>query len=226
MAGYTLQVLRNKDNELATQATDQEQLNVASVNFALTGDHRDNPLRPRRGWRWVAQVEVAARSLGGEAQYQRLELGVAYHAPWGDGRWIHLGASHGLITTLGTTDANLPVNKRFYPGGDNSIRGYQEGGAAPRGADGLFVGAKSYLLLNLELEQALTPNWSVVPFVDALGTAAQLSSYPLTERLYTVGLGVRYQTLIGPIRLEYGHNLNPRPGDPQGTWQISIGYPF
>ena len=226
MAGYTLQVLRNKDNELATQATDQEQLNVASVNLALTGDHRDNPLRPRRGWRWVAQVEVAARILGGEAQYQRLELGLAYHTPWGDGRWIHIGASHGVITTLGTTDATLPVNKRFYPGGDNSIRGYQEGGAAPRGSDGLFVGAKSYLLVNLELEQALTPNWSVVPFVDALGTAAQLSGYPLTERLYTVGLGVRYQTLIGPIRVEYGHNLNPRPGDPQGTWQISIGNPF
>jgi outer membrane protein insertion porin family len=32
--------------------------------------------------------------------------------------------------------------------------------------------------------------------------------------------------LIGPIRVEYGRNLNPRPGDPHGTWQISIGYPF
>ena len=63
-------------------------------------------------------------------------------------------------------------------------------------------------------------------FVDALGTAAQLKDYPFAERLYTAGLGVRYQTLIGPIRLEYGHNLNPRPGDPRGTWQISIGYPF
>jgi outer membrane translocation and assembly module TamA len=65
-----------------------------------------------------------------------------------------------------------------------------------------------------------------VAFVDALGSAAQLRNYPFDERLYTAGLGVSYQTLIGPIRLEYGHNLNPRIGDPHGTWQISIGNPF
>ena len=59
-----------------------------------------------------------------------------------------------------------------------------------------------------------------------LPTANWLIDYPFAERLYTAGLGVRYQTLIGPIRVEYGHNLNPRPGDPQGTWQLSIGYPF
>ena len=225
-AGYTLQKLGNKDNELATQATDKTQLDAGSVDFGLTGDHRDNPLRPRRGYRWFAQVELAARSLGGAAEYQRLELGAAYHTPCGAGRWIHLGATHGVITTLGTTDATLPVNKRFFPGGDNSIRGYRDGEAAPRGADGLFVGAKSYVLLNLELEQALTPNWSVVAFVDALGSAARLKNYPFAERLYTAGLGVRYQTLIGPIRLEYGRNLNPRARDPRGTWQISIGNPF
>ena len=225
-AGYTFQVLRNNKNELATQATDPEQMNVASIDFGLTGDHRDNPLRPRRGYRWFTQVELAARSLGGTAEYQRLELGAAYHTPWGEGHWIHVGVTHGVITTLGTTDATLPVNKRFFPGGDNSIRGYQNGEAAPRGVDGLFVGAKSYVLINFELEQALTPNWSAVVLVDALGTAAQLKDYPFAERLYTAGLGVRYQTLIGPIRVEYGHNLNPRPRDPRGTWQISIGYPF
>jgi len=225
-AGYTYQALRNRDNQLATQATDKEQLNVGSVDFGLAGDHRDNPLRPRRGYRWFTEVELASRSLGGTAEYQRFELGVAYHTPLGEGHWVHLSLTHGFITTLGTTDATLPVNKRFYPGGDNSIRGYQRGEAAPRGADGLFIGAKSYVLLNLELEQALTSNWSVVAFTDALGSAAQLRDYPFAERLYAAGLGVRYQTLIGPVRAEYGHNLNPRAGDPRGTWQISIGYPF
>ena len=153
-------------------------------------------------------------------------MGGAYHTGWGRSRWVHLGLTHGVITTLGTDDRTLPVNKRFFPGGDNSIRGYQRGEAAPRGADGLFVGAKTYALLNLELEQALTPNWSLVAFCDALGAAIALRDYPFQERLYTAGLGVRYQTLIGPLRLEYGRNLNPRAGDPPGTWQLSMGYPF
>ncbi len=224
--GYTFQVLRNRNNELATAAADETQVNVGSVTVGLNSDHRDNPLRPRDGYRWFTRLEHAARNLGGSTDFQRLELGVAWHTRWGESRWLHFGLTHGVITTFGTTDVLLPVNKRFFPGGDNSIRGYQDGEAAPRGADGLFIGAKSYLLFNFELEQALTSNWSLVTFVDALGEAAQLRDYPFAEKLYTAGLGVRYQTLIGPVRIEYGRNLNPRPLDPGGTWQISIGYPF
>ncbi len=225
--GYTFQALRNRKNGLSTDTTDEKQVNAASIDFGLAGDRRDNPLRPRRGYHWSAQLELAHPNLGGAAEYQRVELAGAYHTPWGSGRWLHVGLAHGVITTFGAlNDADLPVNKRFYPGGDNSIRGYQQGEAAPRGADGRFLGAKSYVLFNLELEQAVTPNWSVVAFGDALGEAAQLRNYPFDERLYSAGLGVRYQTLIGPVRVEYGRNLSPRAGDPPGTWQVSIGYPF
>jgi outer membrane translocation and assembly module TamA len=121
---------------------------------------------------------------------------------------------------------DLPVNKRFFPGGDNSIRGYREGQAVPLAPDGKYIGAKTYLLANVELEQALTPKWSAVIFGDALGEAARLADYPFSEKLYSVGLGVRYQTLIGPLRMEYGRNINPRPIDPRGTLLFSVGFPF
>jgi outer membrane protein insertion porin family len=225
-AGYTFQALRNRRNELSTQATDERQVNVASMTVTLTGDRRDSPLRPRHGYHWSAQFEAADPKLGGEVTYQRFELAGSYHTRWGEGRWVHVGLSQGLITTVGADDRGLPVNKRFYPGGDNSIRGFQRGEAAPRGADGLFIGAKSYALFNVELEQALTPNWSVVALGDALGAAVSLRDFPIKERLYSAGVGVRYQTLIGPLRLEYGRNLNPRADDPSGTWHFSIGYPF
>lgn len=227
VVGYTFGSFAAPSNSLSTQATDARQVNVASVNLGLTGDRRDNPLRPRHGYRWTSQVEAADPKLGGQTTYQRFEASGAYHTGWGEGRWIHAGLTHGVVTTFGAQPGDtLPVNKRFYPGGDNSIRGYQRGEAAPRGVGGLFIGAKSYVLGNLELEQALTPNWSVVAFGDAVGTAVSLRGYPFSERLYSAGLGVRYQTLIGPIRVEYGRNINPRPDDPSGTWQFSIGYPF
>jgi outer membrane protein assembly complex protein YaeT len=226
-AGYTIQSLRNRDNELATRSVDNGQVTVASLNAGLTRDRRDNPLRPRRGYRWFAQVEAASRGLGGEAEFQRFEFGGAFHTPWGSGRWVHAAMSHGVITTWGANDLLLPVNKRFFPGGDSSIRGYREGEASPRGADGRFIGAKSYSLANLDLEQALSAKWSAVVFGDALMTAADLRNYPVGgERLFSAGLGLRYQTLIGPIRVEYGRNLRPRAGDPGGTWQISVGAPF
>jgi outer membrane protein insertion porin family len=212
---------------VATDVTDEKQINVASLDFGLSTDRRDNPLRPRRGYHAIAQLELASPKFGGATQYQRFEISGAYHTPWGNSRWIHVGLSHGVLTTLGAPDdLDLPVNKRFYPGGDNSIRGYQAGEAAPRLPDGRFIGAKSFVLVNLELEQALTPSWSVVAFADTLGTATRLKDYPFRERLYSVGLGLRYQTIIGPIRLEYGRNVNPRPADPPGTWQISLGFPF
>ena len=225
--GYTFQSLRNTNNDLSTSSVDQKQVNVASVDLGLTSDRRDSPLRPRRGSRFFTRLEVASRDFGGQTDYQRMEFGAAYHTAWGTTRWFHLGVTHGVILTRGASDdLLLPVNKRFFPGGEGSIRGYQAGEASPRGADGRFLGAKTYLLANLELEQALTSTWSAVVFGDALGMAARLADYPFAEKLYSVGVGVRYQTLIGPVRIEYGRNVNPRVGDPRGTLQVAVGVPF
>ena len=225
--GYSFRRLRSTNNELATSAQDENQSNAASVDLGWLHDGRDNPLTPRRGYKLFAQVEEASRYLGGQVDYQRLLLDASYHTSWGRGRWIHLGATHGLITTLGSEDdRGLPVNVRYFPGGDGSIRGYRRGEAAPRAANGQFIGAKTFLQLNAELEQALTGHFSLVAFADALGTAVELADYPFAERLYSVGLGLRYNTLIGPLRLEYGHNLNPRTFDPSGTLQVSLGFPF
>jgi len=225
--GYTFKHLRNADNELATKATDPNKADVASFDIGLVRDRRDNPLRPTKGYKLSAQVEAANRALGGAVVYQQFVFSASYHTPWGTGRWIHAGVSHGVVTTFGApNDKTLPVSVLFYPGGEGSIRGYQRGEAAPRAPTGEFVGAKSYVMFNLELEQALTKKWSVVAFGDALGEAARLSDYPFSQKLYSVGLGVRYQTIIGPVRLEYGHNLNPRASDPSGTLLFSIGFPF
>jgi outer membrane translocation and assembly module TamA len=88
------------------------------------------------------------------------------------------------------------------------------------------VGAETYLFGSLELEQSLTPSWSVVGFFDAVGFAEHIQNYPFNQGLYSVGGGIRWKTIIGPVRLEYGYNLNPRPHDPIGTLQFSLGFPF
>lgn len=226
-ASYTLQRLRTTANELATNPIDETETNVASLDLRLVRDRRDNPLTPRSGHRLFAQVQLASKMLGGEVDYQQFQLGGSYHRQVGSGRWVHLGLEHAVVTTFGGRDDRaLPVNVRFFPGGDTSIRGYKRGEAAPRSATGQFVGAKTFMQFNAEFEQALTPKLSVVAFGDALGTAARLADYPFNEKLFSVGLGVRYHTLIGPVRIEYGHNLNPRPLDPSGTLLVSVGFPF
>jgi outer membrane translocation and assembly module TamA len=140
---------------------------------------------------------------------------------------VHVGLEHAVVTTFGAPEGSEPpVNVLLYPGGDDSIRGYSKGEAAPRAANGDFIGAKTATLLNLEFEQSLTAKLTGVLFFDALGTATRLEDYPWSEKLYSAGVGLRYQTIVGPIRLEYGYNLNPRPRDPSGTLLFSVGFPF
>jgi outer membrane protein insertion porin family len=224
---YTYQSLHNVNNTLATQLIDTGHTTAASIDVNLVRDRRDNPLNPRHGYKVSLEVDEASTVFGGEVDYQRAIFDASWHTSWGRGRWLHVGFAHGVITTLGgVAGAAPPVNILFYPGGDSSIRGYTKGEAAPRADNGQFVGAKTYVQANLELEQALTPKWSVVAFADGLGTATRLADYPYAEKLFSAGLGVRYHTIIGPIRLEYGHNLNPRPFDPSGTVLLSVGFPF
>jgi outer membrane translocation and assembly module TamA len=89
-----------------------------------------------------------------------------------------------------------------------------------------LVGSESFLLGSAEIEQSLTPKLSLVGFVDSIGIARDISNYPFNQVLTSVGGGLGYRTIIGPVRLEYGHNLNPRPQDPSGTVQFSVGFPF
>jgi outer membrane protein insertion porin family len=200
--------------------------NVGSFIFDLRHDRRDNPLTPRGGYKIFSNLEIASEALAGEVDYQRFEMSASYHLPIGRLHWLHFGLSHGFVTTASGPSKDLPFNKRFFPGGDNSIRGYQFGEAAPRDQNHDLVGGESYMLGNIEFEQGITKSLSFVAFVDALGNARSISDYPFNEGLYSVGGGLRWKTLIGPARLEYGYNLHRREEDPMGTLHFSIGFPF
>jgi outer membrane protein insertion porin family len=222
---YTYQVLNASDAQ-ESEIVGLREARVAAWVFDIKHDRRDNPLLPHQGFKVFSTAEFASAALGGEVDYQRLELGSSFHQPLGGGRFLHLGLSHGAIVSSGSREEDLPFNKRFFPGGENSIRGYQQGEASPRNADGKVIGAETYLLGNAEFEQVLTPAWSLVFLFDAVGFAATLRDYPLTEALYSAGGGLRWKTPIGPARIEYGHNLNPRKRDPVGTLHFSLGFPF
>jgi outer membrane protein insertion porin family len=223
---YQYQVLNAADTVPGVAVAGLTNANVGTIIAELRHDRRDNPLYPRRGYKVFTTFELGSSYLGGDANYQRFELATSYHLPLYRGAWMNFGVSHGFVVPLGAREQDLPFNRRFFPGGENSIRGYQEGGASPRDATGQFVGAESCVLGNVEFEQALTRSISVVLFSDSLGTARDISNYPFDEGLFSVGGGLRWRTLVGPIRLEYGHNLNPRPGDPSGTLHFSMGFPF
>lgn len=222
---YSYQVLTATREEIPP-AFGLREANVGSFIFDLRHDRRDNPLTPKAGYKVFSNLEVASEALLGDVDFQRMETSVSYHHALSRLQWIHFGVAHGFITTVSHPAQDLPVNRRFFPGGDNSIRGYQYGEAAPRDAAGNLVGAETYSLANFEFEQGLTRTWSFVVFMDALAQAISIEDWPGDEGLLAAGLGIRWKSIIGPVRLEYGHNLNPRKEDPSGTFHLSIGFPF
>ncbi len=198
----------------------------AAFEIELTRDRRDHPLLPRRGLKLFTKLELASASLGGNVDYQRFIFGASHHLDLGSGRLLHVGVTHGDSFTWGGTDSQLPFNKRFFPGGENSVRGYREGEASPLDGNGDQLGAETFTQANLEFEQLFTRSWSAVIFFDAVGFAENRSDFPWNEVLMSVGGGVRWRSFIGPARLEYGHNLNRRRHDPAGTLHFSVGFPF
>ena len=158
--------------------------------------------------------------------YFRAKLAGGWYYKFPTSQVIHAGISHSFVVPFGSAEENLPFNKRFFPGGENTVRGYKQGEASPRDANGETVGTQSFILVNLEVEQPLTEDWAVVVFLDSIGISNEQADYPADEVLSSVGIGIRYRTVLGPVRLEYGHNLNPRPGDSQGALHFSLGVPF
>jgi outer membrane protein insertion porin family len=223
---YSYQILDASDVPGVVASEGPTNVAVGAVILDLKHDRRDNPLYPRKGYKVFLNVELASEYLGGEVDYQRINLSTSWHHRIGGGRLISLGFSHGVDLTAGNSSTELPFNRRFFPGGENSIRGYPEGKASPRTATGQIAGAETFSLATVELEQALTPQWSLVVFSDNLGMAEKVQNYPFDQGLFSVGGGLRWKTIIGPIRVEYGYNLNPRPKDPTGTLLFSLGFPF
>ena len=199
---------------------------VSAFSTNVRHDRRDNPLYPTKGYKVFGNFEIASEYFASDVNYQRADLNGSYHLPIGGGRRFHFGLAHGVVGTIGDPREELPFNRRFFPGGENSIRGYQQGEAAPRNAEGKIIGAQTYSFGSTEFEQSLTRQWSLVGFFDSVGFARNLRDYPWDEGLFAAGGGVRWRTVIGPVRLEYGRNLNPRAHDPSGTLHFSFGFPF
>ncbi|MGJ8654049.1 MAG: BamA/OMP85 family outer membrane protein [Opitutaceae bacterium] len=216
----------NADRDGLEAFDSEEDATVASVTFRASLDRRDDFLAPTSGYNLFASYKTAGQWLGGSVNFQKLEIGGTYHFSISESTIVHAGLRGGTIFSSGDAADNIPFNERYFQGGENSVRGYQEGGASPLDIDGDEIGAETYVLGNLELEQRLFTQFSVVLFLDAVANSRNGLFNEGDELLYSVGAGLRYNTIVGPLRLEYGHNPDPREDDPNGTVHFSIGYPF
>ncbi|MBK1877753.1 BamA/OMP85 family outer membrane protein [Pelagicoccus mobilis] len=204
-----------------------KEADIGSISLRASHTKLDNILYPKSGYAINGAIRYANDALGGETEFRRPEFSAAYHKRFGD-RWIfHIGLQGGLLSIPDDNQEVLPDNEYFLVGGENSVRGYQRGEAVPIDKNGdPIIQVESFALLNAELEYPLFDGINLVIFADAARVWESSDNSDLYEDFSSVGLGFRYNTIVGPVRLEYGHNIDPRPIDPDGTLHFSIGFPF
>ncbi|HYH21169.1 MAG TPA: autotransporter assembly complex family protein [Azospirillum sp.] len=204
------------------------QSSLIGVPLTLNYNGSDNLLNPTRGFRVGVQATpwIPAGGEGVERQFLSTTLsGTVYHDITGDGRYVAAArAQVGGIFGAGLAD--IPPDKRFYAGGGGSVRGYAFQKVGPRDRAGDPIGGRSLFETGVELRIKVTETIGVVPFIDA--GAVYDRAFPDFSRPLRVGagIGLRYYTDFGPLRVDVGFPLNRERDD--STWQLylSLGQAF
>jgi translocation and assembly module TamA len=185
------------------------------------------PLDPVRGWRVALAGTPFAGTFSGSVAFFRSEAQASVYVPLDTAARSVFAARLKAGSIVGATTNQIPANRRFYAGGGGSIRGYGYQLVSPIGADLNPTGGRSLLEASLEVRYRINNTFGVVPFVDAGMTS--LSNVPgLNGQLRSaVGIGGRYFTPVGPLRVDIAMPVNRRPGiDKRFQFYISFGQAF
>ncbi|MGZ4960090.1 MAG: autotransporter assembly complex protein TamA [Methylomonas sp.] len=162
----------------------------------------DNPMRPKRGYRLEFNIAGSYKNPISEASFaQGSASAVWMHPVFDQGRVIVRGEQG---VTAVDDFGKLPTTYRFYAGGMNSIRGYAYKELGPKNARGRVVGGQFLSMVSLEYEHAVLENWGAAAFIDS-GNAYNLDSISIKTG---VGLGVRWYSPIGLVRLDFALPLD------------------
>ncbi len=199
---------------------------LIGVPLYLKLDESDDLLNPTRGYRAQASL-VPYRSFSGPSlSFVSGRLAAsAYHRLTDSDRYVLAGMAS-ISSIAGASLDALPADKRIYAGGGGSVRayGYQMAGAL--NSNGRPIGGRSSIELSLEARIKVTDHIGIVPFLDA-GSYYPGSLPSLGDRLlYGPGIGFRYYTAFGPLRLDVATPLNRRHGDSLFQIYISLGQAF
>jgi outer membrane protein assembly factor BamA len=214
---------------------------LSTLSGTWIRDTRDKPLDAHKGFYETLDLGITPKAIGSSANFARLLGQSSYYHPLSGLVWanrITLGLLKSFAGSL------VPTSERFFSGGETTLRGFPINGAGPQrtvpacsnpavpstcvnlqvpvGGNLLFV-ANSELRFPLGIKQGL----GGAVFYDGgnVYRAINLSDF-VNNYTNTVGVGLRYATPVGPIRIDIGRNLNPIPGLKRTQFFITLGQAF
>lgn len=188
-----------------TQAEQEDRSNLLMPGISFTRSRSQGGLMPTRGDRLLFALETSDRAWGSDNRFIRFRGRVNYINSFGSDHRVVTRLDAGAIMLEEATA--LPPSLRFFAGGDGSIRGYGYERVAPRDDDDLLLGGRYMLTGSAEYQYRVTGNWWLATFAD-YGSA--WSKDPDWKR--GVGVGVRWASPIGPVRLDFAWGLDHGTG--------------
>jgi translocation and assembly module TamA len=195
---------------------------IAALPTSLAYDGSDDLLNPTRGYRLSGRLSPEASLQAGTFFYSRAQIDGSAYVPVTER--TSLAGRVRLGSILGASRDRIAPSRRFYSGGGGSVRGYGYQDIGPRDVDNDPVGGRSLAEFSIEARVRFG-DFGVVPFLDG-GNLYTQTLPRFTGLRYGAGLGVRYYTSFGPIRVDVGTPLNPRTGDARVAVYVSLGQAF
>ncbi len=225
-AGVELLASRETDVTGPTGPSGRDTYFIGALPGLVTFDASDDLLDPTRGFRLTGRVAPEASFQNGSFFYVRGQVDGSAYFPVSDK--IVLAGRTRLGTITGAGNNRIAPSRRLYSGGGGSVRGYGYQSIGPRDVNNDPVGGRSLVEFSLEARIRtgfFGGNLGVVPFVDA-GNVYTSSTPDFSGLRYGAGLGVRYYSDFGPIRIDIGTPINPQPGDSRIAVYVSLGQAF
>jgi len=198
--------------------------NTSSASMTLRRDSRDAQFAPTSGSDNSINVEMAG--LGGDTAFMRYVVESGWYFPL---FWKTVGVIHGRVGYMQKLSwGAMPAYEKFYLGGIDSIRGFKYADISPR--DPITqerIGGDKFLQLNLEYRFPLIKKLGVMGtvFFDAGNVYGSDQAY-FSEIRTAAGVGFRWFSPMGPLRVEWGYNLSPKPWEKHSAWEFTVGSQF
>ena len=200
---------------------------IAGVFGRATIDTSDDLLDPTRGYRLTGFVAPeVSRTAGTEFVYLRNQIDASYYSTISDN--LILAGRLRLATIPGAPIYAIAPSRRLYAGGGSSVRGYGYQAIGPKNDLGEPTGGRS--LAEASIEARIRTGLfggalSFVPFIDA-GSVSTQTTPDFKYNKFGAGVGIRYATGFGPLRLDVGFPINPDPDDSVVAVYVSLGQAF
>ena len=196
------------------------------LGLAHVYDTRDSSVLPSEGIHARLSTDIGLALGEGSVSFLRGEGQLSYYQQvFGNAGTVAVGARAGIIIPS-TSGRNLPVDLRYFLGGSGTVRSFPDRELGPRAFNGAPRGGESYWVANVEYIHGISDWLSGVVFFDTGALNRNHFNFSGGDIKYALGLGLRLDLPIGPVRLEYGHSLNPSGREPRGTFHFAIGSAF